>query len=143
MERLHPRIEQVLFNLLNNAVKYSAPGSEVRVEVECRGNDAVCAVVDCGIGLPEADRLRLFDRYFRASNAGETRAKGMGLGLYVSHEIIQRHGGRIWVESAHGKGSAFRFSLPLARACGVRHVDAVGEDPSSPRTLDSRAVREA
>src|SRR5262249_952476 len=92
------RVEQVLFNLLTNAVKYSPPGSEVRVVVERGEDEATCKVVDRGIGVPEADRAHLFDRYYRASNSGETRAKGLGLGLYVSHEIVVRHGGRMWLE---------------------------------------------
>lgn len=110
------RIEQVLVNLLTNAVKYSAPGTEVKLTVERSGDEIICSVADQGIGVPEQDRAHLFDRYYRASNAGETRAKGMGLGLHVSHEIVKRHGGRMWMESAPGGGSVFRFALAAAPA---------------------------
>lgn len=122
------RLEQVLFNLLSNATKYSAPGTEVRVVVEARDGEAVCSVTDQGIGIPEADRAHLFDRYFRASNAGETRAKGMGLGLYVSQQIVLRHHGKLAVQSTPGAGSTFSFSLPL-----VDDVQSSRIVPSAPR----------
>ena len=120
------RLEQVLFNLLSNAVKYSSAGSEVRVIVAKGEDDVTCKVIDQGIGVPEADRAHLFDRYYRASNSGETRAKGLGLGLYVSHEIIETHGGRMWIDPPRqGEGSVFAFSLPAL------HVDVAQEPPSS------------
>ncbi len=110
------RLEQVLTSLLDNARKYSPAGSSVTVRVEClqSGTEALLSVRDQGIGIPPEHQPRLFQRWFRATPSGSNYA-GPGLGLYISHEIITRHGGRLWVESSGipGEGSTFFFTLPL------------------------------
>jgi PAS domain S-box-containing protein len=107
------RLAQVLTNLLENAVKYSPLGGLVRVTVERRGAEAVVAVTDPGIGIPADQQEHLFERFFRARNAPISGFGGLGLGLYICRDIVQRHGGRIWVESELEHGSTFHVALPI------------------------------
>jgi signal transduction histidine kinase len=106
------RIEQVVTNLLDNALKYSPAGGEVRVELEQSGGEAVLSIADSGIGIPPDLQKRLFQRYFRAPNAKQT-TWGLGLGLFICRDIVERHGGRIWVQSEEEKGATFFVALPL------------------------------
>ena len=106
------RLEEVLHNLLGNAVKYSPKGGAVRVQVARQDGEAVLEVADEGIGIPAEAQAHLFEPFYRAGNVGLT-ASGFGLGLYIVHEIVERHGGRMEVESAEGRGTVFRVVLPL------------------------------
>ncbi|MBF5043445.1 PAS domain S-box protein [Aggregicoccus sp. 17bor-14] len=110
------RLEQVVVNLLENALKYSPSGSRVHVGLMARGDLALLSVRDEGIGIPQDDQEHLFDRYFRARNVSTHSYGGLGLGLYISRDIVERHGGRIWVESEAGKGATFYVALPLMHA---------------------------
>jgi signal transduction histidine kinase len=107
------RLEQVLQNLIGNAVKYSPRGGQVRLLLERDGGMARIAVRDEGIGIPAAAIPQLFQRFYRAQNADEAHITGLGIGLYVVKEIVNLHGGTIAVSSAEGQGSVFRMSLPL------------------------------
>ncbi len=107
------RLAQVLTNLLENAVKYSPMGGAVRVTVERRGAEAIVAVADSGIGIPEDQQEHLFERFFRARNAPISGFGGLGLGLYICRDIVHRHGGRIWVESELEHGATFHVALPI------------------------------
>lgn len=112
------RLEQVLRNLLSNAVKFSPAGGIVDVRAvrnDATGNVTV-TVRDRGMGMPQAQQGHLFERYYRADSATKSRIGGSGLGLYISSEIVRRHGGRIEVQSAPDQGSTFSFALPLAQA---------------------------
>jgi CheY-like chemotaxis protein len=113
------RLEQVVVNLMTNAIKYSPDGGRIEVRVYHEGDDAVVSVSDQGIGIPSEEQQRLFQRFFRARNAATSNYGGLGIGLYVSHEIVERHGGRFDVESELGKGATFSFRLPLLSQ-GVR-----------------------
>lgn len=106
------RLEQVLANLLDNAMKFSPEGGKVRTAVEARDGDVVVSVQDWGVGVAEPEQPHIFDRYYRGHLSVEY--EGLGIGLHLSREIIERHGGRIWFESREGAGSIFYFSLPLA-----------------------------
>jgi PAS domain S-box-containing protein len=105
------RIEQVIGNLLNNALKYGN-GHPVEVEIKMTKKNTVFAVKDHGPGISEADKAKIFERFERV-NASKNRS-GLGLGLYISEQIINLHGGRIWVDSKEGEGSSFCFELPLS-----------------------------
>jgi signal transduction histidine kinase len=107
------RLEQVLHNLINNALKYSAARGITRVQVEQRGGMAAVVVSDQGIGIPAADIPHLFERFYRASNANRQSISGMGIGLSIVKEIVSLHGGSITVESTLGEGSTFTVCLPL------------------------------
>jgi PAS domain S-box-containing protein len=107
------RLEQVLQNLIQNAIKYSPPGAPVAVRIERQGAYASVAVADRGIGIPEAARARLFQRFYRAPNVDERQISGMGIGLFVVKEIVMLHDGTVDVESIEGQGSMFTIRLPL------------------------------
>lgn len=107
------RVERVLFNLLENAIKYSPKGSEVRVFAREEPSQMLIGVADEGIGIPSEDQARIFEPFQRLDRAGNGSVKGTGLGLLVCHKLVEAHGGQIWVESEPGKGSTFFFTLPL------------------------------
>jgi signal transduction histidine kinase len=106
------RLEQVVQNLVHNAVKYSPDGGEVVVEVFVREATARLAVRDTGIGIPVAALPQLFRRFYRASNVDGSKISGMGVGLYVVREIMTLHGGTVEVESQEGDGSTFTLCFP-------------------------------
>jgi PAS domain S-box-containing protein len=108
----YSRLERVLLNLLTNAFKYSTPDTPVRLQASRHGDEIVIAVTDQGRGIDPKDLPHLFERFYRADS--ERKAEGIGLGLYITKLLIEVHGGRIWVESAVGKGSTFSFTLPVA-----------------------------
>ena len=107
------KIESVILNLISNAIKYSPKGKLVKIESQVVGNDAVVSVTDEGMGIRPDEQERLFDRYYRVENNQMKNISGFGIGLYLSAEIINRHQGKIWVESKMEKGSTFSFSLPI------------------------------
>ncbi len=110
------RMAQVVANLVDNAIKYSPSGGEVRVRLRPHPEGVELTVSDQGIGIPEDQQTRLFERFYRAANSGVSYG-GLGLGLYITHDIVDLHHGRIWVESTPGAGSTFHVVLPrLAHA---------------------------
>ncbi|MDQ8005401.1 MAG: PAS domain S-box protein [Pedobacter sp.] len=106
------RMEQVLNNLLSNAIKYSPGTNRIEVLLEIVGNYALVGVKDFGMGIPQEKISNLFSRFYRIDEH-TPNISGLGIGLYLSKEIISRHNGQIWVESEIGKGSIFWFKLPL------------------------------
>jgi PAS domain S-box-containing protein len=113
------RLHQVLLNLLGNAIKFSDPGSNVTVRARRRDGNLLVQVLDNGSGITEADREHLFERFYRGE--GEKAHGGSGLGLYISRQIVEAHGGRIWMENRPGGGSTFSFTLPLTAKGGNGH----------------------
>jgi PAS domain S-box-containing protein len=109
------RLQQVVQNLLHNAIKYSPPDRPVTIVVERVENQARLVVSDQGIGIPEAAQERIFERFYRARNVDQEHTGGMGIGLYVVRQIIMLHGGRVEVQSQVGAGSTFIVWLPLAQ----------------------------
>lgn len=107
------RIDQVITNFINNAVKYAPEAKEIRVLIEKQENFAKLSVIDKGKGIPPEKRPYLFDRYFRVDTSG-LQYSGLGLGLYINAEIIKKHNGEYGVESTLGQGSTFWFTLPLS-----------------------------
>ncbi|APV43814.1 two-component sensor histidine kinase [Dehalogenimonas formicexedens] len=107
------RIEQVLRNLLANALHYSSSGGRVVVKVERNDSGAVISVADTGIGISAEDLPHIFDRFYRVDRSRARATGGSGLGLAIVKQLVEAHGGRVRVESALGKGSTFSFSLPV------------------------------
>lgn len=108
----HLRIDQILHNMVQNAVKYSPEGGTITISVSGDQHNVIVAVRDSGIGIPKDALPRLFERFYRAPNADPRHISGMGIGLYVVKQIVELHGGDIHVESEVGKGSAFTVTLP-------------------------------
>jgi PAS domain S-box-containing protein len=123
------RLRQVLFNLLSNASNFTPNRGKIRIETS--GKDGWCqvSVSDNGIGIKEGDLKQIFDPFYQADSSMTREKKGTGLGLTLVKEIVEMHGGQIWVESKYGKGSRFTFTLPLVAAKGTD----VEEDTDSGR----------
>jgi two-component system phosphate regulon sensor histidine kinase PhoR len=108
------RLRDVIQNLLDNAVQYTPPGGQILVSASARNGDVVFEVSDNGIGIPQADLGRIFERFYRVDDARSREAGGTGLGLAIAKHIVEAHTGRIWVKSTVGEGSTFLFSIPIA-----------------------------
>ncbi len=106
------RIEQVITNIISNAAKYSPGKHKIVVSSQIKNDLVVVSFKDFGIGIPQQKLDQVFNRFYRV-NEDAVQFSGLGIGLYISAEIIKQHGGKIWAESAEGKGSTFYFSLPL------------------------------
>lgn len=107
------RMEQVIVNLVGNAIKYSPDADRVIVRCAMEHQNLIISVEDFGIGIAEEHLKGLFDRFYRVDNSS-ARFQGLGLGLFIAAEIVKRHGGSFWIESQPGKGSTFSFLLPLS-----------------------------
>ncbi|MDY2512065.1 cell wall metabolism sensor histidine kinase WalK [Weissella confusa] len=106
------KFTQVVDNIMNNAIKYSPDGGVITARMIDRKTEVVLSITDQGLGIPKKDLGHIFDRFFRVDKARSRAQGGTGLGLAISKEIIERFGGKIWVESSEGKGSTFSISLP-------------------------------
>ena len=106
------RLEQVVLNLMTNATKFTPKGGDITLRARKRDAGLVIEVQDTGIGIAKDEQVRLFQPYSRL-NADRQRHPGLGLGLALAKQVVELHGGKIWVESELGKGSTFSFSLPL------------------------------
>lgn len=109
-------LQQVLHNLVENAIKYTDTNGEVKVRIQVRPDEIVFEVHDTGIGIAPADQQRLFEKFYRATPRGSKGERGSGLGLAIVKSIAERHGGRVWLESQLGKGSIFYLALPLRQS---------------------------
>ncbi len=107
--------EEVLVNLVDNAIKYSPGGGEVRVELAKKGDNVIVSVIDQGIGISDKEMGRIFESFHRVDGSDSGSIGGYGLGLYISKRLIEAQGGKIEVESALNQGSKFSFSLPISR----------------------------
>lgn len=114
------RLEQVITNYITNAIKYSPGAGKVIIDFRQEGDNAVVEVRDFGIGISEEHREQLFDRFFRVEDKTH-RFSGLGIGLYISKEIVNRHHGKVWVTSELGKGTSFFFKIPLRQPAEGRH----------------------
>ena len=107
------RLEQVFINLLTNAVKYSPKSDKVLVSLLRTQEEAFVCVKDFGIGIDESYHHKIFERFYQVTDPEEKTYPGLGMGLYISKEIVDRHHGRMWVESRKGEGATFYVALPL------------------------------
>jgi len=109
------RLGQVLTNLISNAIKYSPQANQVDLSITTSNKTVTLRVRDYGVGIPKAHQKHIFDRFYRGRVSHSKAFPGLGMGLYIAHEIVKRHGGEITVESEEGKGSTFVVSLPLKK----------------------------
>lgn len=131
--RMDPvRLEQVLDNLLENALKYASGGSPTEVRAWAENGEARISVVDHGMGIPDGERGAVFERFVRASNAQARSDTGLGLGLYICRRIVEGHGGRIWADETPGGGSTFNVSLPAEVPPQPVDDSPLGDIPLSP-----------
>ena len=107
------RLTEVLQNLLDNAIQYTPAGGQIMVSAGAKNSEVVFTVSDTGIGIPQADQPRIFERFYRVDVARSREVGGTGLGLSIAKHLVETHGGRIWVESEVGRGSQFHFSVPI------------------------------
>ncbi len=106
-------LQQAIYNLVENAIKYTPTGGQVRVKLHPQANEVVFEVHDTGIGIAPLDLPRLFERFYRSGQPRSHTQRGTGLGLAIVKSIAERHEGRVWVESQLGKGSMFYIESPL------------------------------
>jgi signal transduction histidine kinase len=116
------QLRQVLTNLVDNAVKYSPDGGPVRVRLATENGSLRFSVSDRGLGIPETEQRRIFEKFYRLDPQMTRGIGGTGLGLYISRELVRRVEGRIWVESRAGQGSTFHVEIPLAHGSGSGKV---------------------
>jgi signal transduction histidine kinase len=102
-----------MINFLTNAIKYSPNNKRINVRIHRLDNEIAFSVEDFGIGIDEHEQSRVFERFYRARGRQEQTYPGFGIGLFIANEFIQKHGGRLLVESEKGKGSVFTFTLPI------------------------------
>ena len=107
------RLLQVVINLISNAIKFTEEGS-VTCKASCTDNELTVSVIDTGMGIPEVDQPKIFEKFKQVGNPLTDKPKGTGLGLSICQQIVKHHGGRIWVESDLGQGSTFSFTLPIS-----------------------------
>jgi signal transduction histidine kinase len=133
------RIDQVVSNLLENALKYSPDGGPIRVVARAHRHEVEVGVSDCGMGIPAAHREHVFERFYQADDGqGRRRFGGLGLGLAISRAITEAHGGRIWAAANDeaGRGSVISFRVP--RTASPREAGAVGDGEQPPEFLKRR-----
>src|SRR5262245_52735447 len=132
------RIQQVLSNLIGNAIKFTAKGGSIHVRVERRTDEVCFSVADSGIGISTADLPHLFDRFTMASKSAG-HGHGTGLGLSIAKGIVEAHEGRIWAESRAGVGSTVYFTLPLGR--GESEAPSPSASPDTHSQLDAEGYK--
>ena len=115
-------LQQALYNLVENALKYTPTGGEVTIHMQTSLAELTFAIQDSGIGIPENDQPRLFEKFYRGTNREALLQRGIGLGLAIVKSIAERHGGKVWVESKLGEGSTFYLQIPLAQSKVAQRV---------------------
>jgi len=126
------RLEEVLKNLLENAIQYTPAPGTIRVSAKADAEGLVLCVADTGIGIPSTDQQRIFERFYRVDVARSREAGGTGLGLSIAKHIVEAHQGRLWVESELGKGSKFYAALPLWTSEAAAAAAPAPAEPAQP-----------
>ncbi len=109
------KVRRAIQNILSNAIKYTPRGGRVDVMIKRDSKEVLCSIADTGVGIPPDQQPHIFERFFRGGNITRIEPDGTGLGLYIAKSMIEAHGGKIWFESAEGRGTIFYFSLPIDR----------------------------
>ena len=107
------KIKIAFQNLLDNAVKYTMPEGKIIISIGCNNKNIEVQVQDTGVGIPTSQQKKVFSKFFRGDNIKKTKTEGTGLGLFLTKNIIEAHGGKIWFKSEENKGSTFYFNLPI------------------------------
>jgi two-component system phosphate regulon sensor histidine kinase PhoR len=110
------RLVQVVTNLLDNAIRYTPEGGRITVSASEGGGEITVSVKDTGVGIPAQAKAHVFQKFYRVEGSQTRELEGMGLGLATVKSIVERHSGRVWVESKEGEGSTFYFTLPTIEA---------------------------
>ena len=113
-------LHQGVYNLVENAIKYTPDGGQVTIRARTEPEHLMFEVADSGIGIPEEDLPRLFEKFYRGKQREARAQHGTGLGLAIVHSIAESHGGKVWVESEVGKGSTFFLQIPLTQPKAVK-----------------------
>ena len=117
-----PKMEQVLNNLVSNAIKFTNRFGVININAEENAENVLVTVSDNGVGIEPENVLKLFDISYVLSTTGTADEKGTGLGLFICKEFVEKHGGKIWVESAKGKGSDFKFTIPVSHPISSKQL---------------------
>ncbi len=112
-------LRQAIANLVDNAIKYTPSGGTVTVGLQVLGQEVHVVVSDTGVGIAPEDQVRLFEKFYRIRRRGLEDVPGSGLGLAIVKSIVERHGGRVWVESQLNRGSTFTIALPIRKPPGT------------------------
>jgi two-component system phosphate regulon sensor histidine kinase PhoR len=130
------RLQEVLQNLLDNAIQYTLPDGKIVLSAEIRNEEVLFTVADSGIGIPQADQPRIFERFYRVDAARSREAGGTGLGLAIAKHLVEVHGGKIWVDSDVGAGSKFHFTVPIfdPERAGIRSAGVTSGTARGART---------
>src|SRR5260370_3523653 len=131
------RLQQVVVNLLDNAIKYTPEGGSVSVTVRAETDKAVLTVTDTGIGISEEGHAHIFERFYRTDKARSRQMGGTGLGLSIVKSIGAAHGGRVGVQSAEGRGSTFRFEIPRSADKRARSATSDGQTFASAKGFET------
>ena len=126
------KIAIALRNLIKNAITFTDPGGRVVIGVEAIPGYIKVTVLDTGIGIPQEEQQKIFERFYQVEKHMTRRHGGLGVGLSIAKELIELHGGRIWVESEEGVGSRFLFALPLNRAQAAAAGQVFQTKPAKP-----------
>jgi signal transduction histidine kinase len=110
------RFKEILYNLLSNAVKFTPEGGRIRVDAITRDSLAEVSVSDTGVGIPAEEQAAVFDKFYQVGSTTRGVREGTGLGLAITKQLVEAHGGRIWLESEPGRGSHFHFTMPVEEA---------------------------
>jgi two-component system phosphate regulon sensor histidine kinase PhoR len=128
-------LAEVLQNLLDNAIQYTPSGREIVVRASAQNGKIILTVSDTGIGIPQAEQTRIFERFYRVDAARSREGGGTGLGLAIAKHIVEAHGGRIWVESEVGRGSDFHFSIPVVRPLDLPVSQQPADEQPAPKPI--------
>jgi two-component system phosphate regulon sensor histidine kinase PhoR len=122
-------LRRAVTNLIENAIKYTPEGGAVTVELSARtngeGKQAMISITDTGLGIAPEDQVRLFEKFYRIKRNEASDVKGTGLGLAIVKSVVERHGGKVWVESELNKGSTFHVSLPLSNGGNAPSAETI------------------